>query len=112
MPPETMPKQLSLSAGGATVDVSEIAGFGFAAGTKKLDGEFKKGADVEVTLRCRVTAVKLVDQYDSQGNVAVTVREHTLRVDEVASADLVNAQAYRTPPEQPPEGPEDPAPEA
>jgi hypothetical protein len=92
---ETMPKQLTLNVGGATVDRSEIAGFGFRAGAKALDGELKKGSDVTITMRCRVTAVKVKDEYDGHGNVSVTVREHTLVATDPPEVEAVDARAWR-----------------
>lgn len=104
MPPETIPKQLSLNVGGATVDVSEIASVKFAAKADVLDGEFKKGSDVEMTIRCRVVGVKVKDEYDAHGNISGTTRQHYLRADELLSAELIDAQAYRQRNEAPSNG--------
>lgn len=80
MSPETM-QQLSLDAGGATVDTSVIDGVKFAKGVKDLEEGLTKGSDVHLTIIARVTDVKLTDKYDAHGNVAETLRKHTLRID-------------------------------
>lgn len=98
MATETMPKQLSLNVGGATVDRSELAGFGFRAGAKALDGELKKGSDVVLQVRARVTAVKVKDEYDGHGNISVTVREHTLVITDEVELVEVDAKGWREKP--------------
>ena len=89
-------RQLSLDAGGATVDESVIGTFSFAAGMKDLDVEFKKGSDVRFTFVARVTGVDTEDKYDGHGNIARTIRGHDFRVDQVELAELVNPRAYKT----------------
>lgn len=89
-------RQLTLIAGGATVDTAVIGGVSFAAGTKELDAQFKKGDDVRIEVVARVTGVNCVDKYDAHGNIAETIRKHGLRVDEVRSVGLERAQAAVT----------------
>lgn len=89
-------RQLTLIAGGATVDTSVIGGVSFAAGTKDLDAQFKKGDDVRIEVVARVTGVNCVDKYDAHGNIAETIRKHGLRVDEVRVVELERAQAAVT----------------
>lgn len=89
-------RQLTLVAGGATVDTSTIASVKFAKGTREIQSEFKKGDDVIVTFVARVTDVKLGDKYDGHGNIAETVRGHALRIDELRSIGLERAQAAVT----------------
>lgn len=83
-------------AGGATVDTSKIDSVRFAAGTKELDAQFRKGSDVRVTVIARVTGTPVDDKYDAHGNVAETIRGHRLRIDEVESIELVRADAAKT----------------
>jgi hypothetical protein len=74
-----MPQQLSLIAGGATVDTSTIGSIKWGAETRDLDGQFQKGDDVAVALVARVVKVEFEDKYDAHGNVTETIRRHTLR---------------------------------
>lgn len=89
-------RQLSLDAGGATVDSSRIDGVTWAAGTKDLEGEFKKGSDVRMTVIMRTVGIHPVDKYDGHGNIAETIRGHDFRIDTVESIEVVNPRAYKT----------------
>lgn len=89
--------QLTLEAGGATVDTSRIASVKWGAETRDLDGQFRKGDDVTVTLTARVTNVAFEDKYDAHGNVTETIRKHTLRVDE-QTAKVAAAGAFTVAP--------------
>jgi hypothetical protein len=89
--------QLSLIAGGATVDTSTIGSIKWGAETRDLEGQFRKGDDVTLTLTARVTDVTFSDKYDAHGNVTETIRKHTLRVDE-QSAKVAAAEAYTVAP--------------
>jgi hypothetical protein len=99
-----MPSQLTLNIGGATVDVAAIKSITWAAGTRELPREFKKGDDVEVTFRARVLGAGGKDKYDAHGNIALTTRGHDLRVDELVSAEVVSSRPFKTKaPAEPPE---------
>lgn len=87
-------QQLTLDAGGATVDSAEIASVKWAAGTKPLTREFKKGSDIEIRLIARVVEVKVKDVYDAHGNISETIRGHVLRVDDTKSVKVANEEAY------------------
>lgn len=99
--------QLTLDAGGATVDTSIITSVKWGKDTRDLPGEFKKGSDVRVTLLCRVTGVPVDDLYDGHGNIKETVRGHKLRVDEVEKVELVKRDAFTLAPDESDEGPDE-----
>ena len=75
--------QLTLDAGGATVDTSKIGSLKWGAETQDLGDEFQKGSDVELKIFARVTDVRLQDKYDAHGNVSETIRYHVVRADRV-----------------------------
>jgi hypothetical protein len=85
--------QLTLDAGGATVDTSRIGSVKWGAETRDLEGQFRKGDDIAIALVARVVEVKLRDVYDAHGNVKETIREHVVRVDE-QSAKVAKAEAF------------------
>jgi hypothetical protein len=89
-------RQLSLDAGGRAPDKAIIGAFSWGAGTKDLDFEVDKGADVRITLVARVTGVPNRDKYDAHGHVTQTVREHELRVDGIESIEVVKTRAFVT----------------
>lgn len=89
--------QLTLEAGGATVDTSTIGSIKWGAETRDLDGQFRKGDDVAIALVARVVNVSFEDKYDAHGNVTETIRKHTLRVDE-QSAKVAQAEAFTVAP--------------
>jgi hypothetical protein len=93
---EQLHMPLTLDAGGATVDVSEIASIKFAKGVRDLDREFKKGSDVRVTLVCRVVNADFPDKYDGHGNISETKRRHFLRADELESIEVVAERDFTT----------------
>lgn len=82
-------KQFTLDAGGAIPDTAEIGSVTFAAGTKALADEIKKGSDVAVTLTARVVEVHTADKYDAHGHVSETIRRHDLRIDDIQVDDVV-----------------------
>lgn len=93
--------QLTLEAGGATVDTAVITSVKWGKDTRDLPGEFKKGSDVRITLLCRVTGTPFDDLYDGHGNIKETVRGHKLRVDEVEKVELVARDNFTLAPDDP-----------
>lgn len=99
------PRQLSLIAGGATVDTAKIGSLTFAALVAELERELPKGADVELRIVARVTAVDITDKYDSYGNVKETVRAHDLRIDQL-TIEGVQSDSYELALDDPPAEPD------
>jgi hypothetical protein len=87
--------QLTLDAGGATVDTSRIGSVKWGAETRDLEGQFRKGDDIAIALVARVVEVKLRDVYDAHGNVKETIREHVIRVDEQSANVATGRGLYR-----------------
>jgi len=95
-----MPKQLTLEVGGATVDTSTIGSIQWAAEVRNVgQREFDKGDDVELRIVARVVGVDIKDRYDAHGNVAETIRQHELRIDELTVGN-VNPAVYNEAPDE------------
>lgn len=89
------PQQLSLNVGGATVDQAVLGSIRWAAEVNEIDQDFKKGDDVLITVRARVTDVKIRDTYDAHGNVSATVKTFGLRGDDLVECSLGTPEAYK-----------------
>lgn len=68
---------ISVEFGGAAPEFSEVRLLG---GKMPIDGHFPKGAEIELVVKAKVTAVEGVDFTDDWGKVQRTVRRHKARL--------------------------------